>query len=276
MDLITNTIKQKIQNLILENLFKKKINETEKYIAEVLDILYENIPDNKRISYGAYYIIKVLSKFIYEGLGNKKELVYQSLEHVLELNRDYRVSCVCLGILSWYANENSTYIKKIVPFFKDSAIDEDWKMRETSAGFFHSMIKHHPEIMKSYLEIFSTDLNPKLRRFASETLRPVAENRWIQKKPDYSLSILRGMFTESSAYPRTSVGNNLSDLARKNPDLIFDIVKDLVQSGNKNSYWIPYRTCRNLVKKKPIKVMDLLLVDEYKYKKNRYKRIDYI
>jgi len=66
-----------------------------------------------------------------------------------------------------------------VPFFKVSAIDEDWKMRETSARFFHSMIKHHPEIMKSYLQIFSTDSNPKLRRFASETLRPVAENRWI-------------------------------------------------------------------------------------------------
>ena len=84
------------------------------------------------------------------------------------------------------------------------------------------------------------------------------------------------MFTESSAYPRTSVGNNLSDLARKNPDLIYNIVKDLVQNGNKNSYWIAYRACRNLVKKEPIKVMDLLLIDEYKYKKNHYKRIDYL
>jgi len=84
------------------------------------------------------------------------------------------------------------------------------------------------------------------------------------------------MLTESSAYPRTSVGNNLSDLARKNPDLIYNIVKDLVQNGNKNSYWIAYRACRNLVKKEPIKVMDLLLIDEYKYKKNRYKRIDYL
>jgi len=97
MDLITNNIKQKIQNLILENLFKKNINETEKGIAEVLDILYENIPDNKRISYGAYYTIKILSKFIFEGLGNKKELVYQSLVLVLELNRESCVVC-----LSWY------------------------------------------------------------------------------------------------------------------------------------------------------------------------------
>jgi 3-methyladenine DNA glycosylase AlkC len=83
------------------------------------------------------------------------------------------------------------------------------------------------------------------------------------------------MFRESSPYPRTSVGNNLSDLARKLPDLVCDLVRGLVDSGDKNSYWIAYRACRNLVKKDPIKVMDLLKTDEYKYKKRRYKRDDY-
>lgn len=33
--------------------------------------------------------------------------------------------------------------------------------------------------------------------------------------------------------------------------------------------------CRNLVKKEPLKVMDLLEVDEYRYKKKRYMRDDY-
>jgi cytochrome bd-type quinol oxidase subunit 1 len=38
--------------------------------------------------------------------------------------------------------------------------------------------------------------------------------------------------------------------------------------------WIVLGTiaCRNLVKKEPIKVMDLLKVDEYKYKKRIHKR----
>ena len=53
------------------------------------------------------------------------------------------------------------------------------------------------------------------------------------------------------------------------------LVEELVNSGDKNSYWIAYRACRNLVKKEPIKVMDLLKIDEYKYKKRVYVRDDY-
>ena len=71
------------------------------------------------------------------------------------------------------------------------------------------------------------------------------------------------------------MGNNLSDLARRLPDLVYELVKELVESGDKNSYWIAYRACRNLVKKEPIKVMDLLRVDEYKYKNRIYQRNDY-
>jgi 3-methyladenine DNA glycosylase AlkC len=71
------------------------------------------------------------------------------------------------------------------------------------------------------------------------------------------------------------VGNNLSDLARHLPNLVFELVEELVASGDRNSYWIAYRACRNLVKKEPTKVMNLLHVDEYRYKKRVYRRSDY-
>jgi hypothetical protein len=64
---------------------------------------------------------------------------------------------------------------------------------------------------------------------------------------------------------------NLSNLARKLPDLVYGLVKELVGSGDKNSYWIAYRACRNLVKKDPLRVMDLLKVDEI-YKRDDYQR----
>ena len=129
--------------------------------------------------------------------------------------------------------------------------------------------------MKPYLLKWVKSENSNVRRFVAETLRPVQENRWFYKKPDYPLSILRHLFKEIASYPRTAVGNNLSDLARQLPDMVYNLVKDLVESGDKNSYWIAYRACRNLVKKEPIKVMDLLKVDEYKYKNRIHKRSDY-
>jgi 3-methyladenine DNA glycosylase AlkC len=129
--------------------------------------------------------------------------------------------------------------------------------------------------VKQYLLKLTKSEDPNIRRFVSETLRPVKENRWFYKEPEYPLSILRNLFRESSEYPRTSVGNNLSDLARHLPDRVLELVEELVASGDRNSYWIAYRACRNLVKKEPIRVMNLLHVDEYRYKKRVSRRIEY-
>jgi len=129
--------------------------------------------------------------------------------------------------------------------------------------------------MSEYLLELVKSEDANTRRFVAETLRPVQENRWLYKNPDYPLSILKNLFKESSPYPRTSVGNNLSNLARQLPDLVYGLVKELVDSGDKNAYRIAYRACRNLVKEEPDRVMDLLSVDDYIYKKRRYRRNDY-
>ena len=138
--------------------------------------------------------------------------------------------------------------------------------------FFRKLIKTYPEEMSKFLLELVKSEDANTRRFVAETLRPVQENRWFYKNTDYPLSILKNMFKESSPYPRTSVGNNLSDLARQLPELVYGLVKELVDSGDKNAYWIAYRACRNLVKKEPVRVMDLLNVDDYIYKKRRYMR----
>ncbi len=51
-------------------------------------------------------------------------------------------------------------------------------------------------------------------------------------------------------------------------------MKKLAGSGNDNSYWIAYRACRNLVKKEPVLVMDILKIDRYKYKDRDVERKD--
>jgi 3-methyladenine DNA glycosylase AlkC len=68
------------------------------------------------------------------------------------------------------------------------------------------------------------------------------------------------------------VGNNLSDLSKHHPDLIFSIVEELVATGDQNSHWIAYRACRNLVREYPERVMDALGVDEYRYKDRYFSR----
>jgi 3-methyladenine DNA glycosylase AlkC len=272
MNILNAEVGRKIQNDIIGPVLQGKYALSIINIVPIVDELYANIPDNKRISYGIVHVVKTLSEYLYTHLVEIDAPVYRIASRMFDESDDFKGKGVSLGILSYYGLGD---YKKALPYFESAAASSDWEVRELAQMFFRKLIKKYPGEMKEYLLKLVKSKDANIRRFVAETLRPVQENRWFYKNPDYPLSILKNMFRESSSYPRTSVGNNLSDLARQLPDLVYDLVKELVDSGDKNSYWIAYRACRNLVKKDPVKVMDLLKVDEYKYKKRIYQRIDY-
>ena len=272
MNILNAEVERKIQEGIIKPALAGEYAVAIGNISPIADELYANIPDNKRISYGIVHVVKTLSEYLYTHLVDIDAPVYQVASHIFEESDDSQSKGVSLGILSYYGLGD---YKKALPYFESAAASSDWEVRELAQMFFRKLIKKHPGEMKKYLLKLVKSKDANIRRFVAETMRPVQENRWFYRNPDYSLSILKNMFTESAQYPRTSVGNNLSDLARRLPDLVYDIVKELVDSGDKNSYWIAYRACRNLVKKDPVKVMDLLKVDEYKYKKRIHKRSGY-
>lgn len=137
------------------------------------------------------------------------------------------------------------------------------------------LVKAYPvELREWYLKTVESE-NELLRRFCTESIRPVADNKWFKKNPEFCFEVLEKQYTESKEYPRASVGNSLSDWARIDKERVFKIVEKLAYNGNKNSYWIAYRACRNLIKTDPIRVMNLLVIDEYKYKKRFYHRTDF-
>ena len=272
MNLLTSELEAQIQNDILAPVLQKKYWRAMEWINPVLQELYDNIPDNKRISYGRVHTIKVLAKYLYTNLNEASAPVFEIASQLYAVSETNLSKGVALGIL---ADHGVTDYQPVLPFFESAAASPDWNLREFTQMFFRRLIKAHPAEMQEFLLRLVKSEDPNLRRFVSETLRPVQENKWFYKEPDYSLTVLRHLFRESAPYPRTSVGNNLSDLARRLPELVYGLVEELVASENKHSYWIAYRACRNLVKREPVRVMDLLQVDEYKYKKAVYKRGDY-
>ena len=269
MQIINHDIETKIQQDVIANVLQGKYASATKHVADVLKELYDSIPESKRTSFGRVYTVQLLSKYLFSRLVRTDAKVYEIGTTLFERSKDFQSKGIALGILSFHGIDD---YEKVLPFFEASALSDDWNMREFAQMFFRKLIQKWPDEMKQYLLKLTESENPNIRRFVSETLRPVKENRWFYKNPNYSLSILRNLFRESSEYPRTSVGNNLSDLARHLADLVFEVVRELVASGDRNSYWIAYRACRNLVKKQPIRVMTLLRVDEYRYKKRVYRR----
>ena len=272
MNILTPEVETRIQSDIINLALQGEYDLARGNIIQVIDELYANIPDNKRISYGIVHVVKTLSEYLYTHLVEIDAPVYLIASHMFKKSDDFKGKGVSLGMLSFYGLGD---YKRALPYFEYTAASSDWKMREFAQMFFRKLIKKHPGEMKEYLLKLVKSEDANIRRFVAETLRPVQENRWFYRNPDYPLPILRNMFKESSPYPRTSVGNNLSDLARRLPDLVYDLVAELVNSGDENSYRIAYRACRNLVKRDPVKVMDLLKVDEYRYKKRIHKRSGY-
>ena len=272
MKFLNEAIEAQIQTDLLVHLIAGEYAKAIENLMGVLDSIYDAIPEKKRISYGRYTTVKELAKYLYDEAVTNGLPVVEIGAAILGSAKDVRAKGVGLGMLSFYGVEDH---KAVLPYFERAAQSEDWELREYAQGMCRKIVKAHPAEMRFHLLRFVKSENANLRRFVSEMLRPAVENKWLYDDLDYSLSILRHLFTESDAYPRTSVGNNLSDIARREPELAFQLVDELMALEDKNAAWIATRACRNLVKEHPIRVMDALGVDEYRYKKNVYRREDF-
>lgn len=231
------------------------------------DEMYASIPEKQRIGRGITWVVQRIALLFAHTCGNDTDLRRAGLDLAAILAPDDILLGVPIFIMGEYGKKHP---REIYDFFAGMATSSDWVIREFAQGGFRPVVTPNRETVLPWLKKMAMDKNPNRRRFAAETLRPVTDNRWMYKEPEYSLSVLRLMFRETHPYPRTSVGNNLSDLSRRQPELIYIIVKELIELQDDNSTWIATRACRNLVKEDPRRVIDLLGIEEYHYKDRHY------
>lgn len=184
-------------------------------IAEALAVLINqiknDIPEKRRISTGRYSIVKALGSAFYPLLEEAGIRVLNFAEEIfLNPEHDPFVRSIAIQIFSLYDMKTAD-LDSVLPYFEKAAADEDWITRESASGLVRKLTKAFPEQVRSwYLELVKSD-NPNQRRFVSESLRPVVENRWFHKDPKYALGVISHLYNEAAPYPRTSVGNSLSD-----------------------------------------------------------------
>jgi 3-methyladenine DNA glycosylase AlkC len=254
---------------ILHDMQAGRITEGIARLRVLKDSIYAAIPAKQRISRGITWVVERISDCFVQVCQDDEMLRWTAQALFDHLEKTDLLLGAPIFLMAEYGKGHPA---GVFAFFAGAAGSESWVIREFAASAFRRVIGPNKALVQDWLAQLAQAADPKQRRFASETLRPVVANKWINQAPEYSLAVLRLMFREAHPYPRTSVGNNLSDLSRRQPELIFSLVQDLVKSGDPNSAWIAYRACRNLVKKEPGRVMDLLGVDEYHYKDRNYFR----
>lgn len=265
----------RIKTIVCES-DKLSVEEFSSQIKEIIYAVYDEIPEKKRISYGRYSVVLRVGTIFYKLYKHDFANLYRYFSDLFYLsNIDEYVKVFALQMLSLSVSCIEE-LNKVMKIFIDAAKTEEWQLRESAVGVIRKLIKKFPAEMHNYYMEMSVSENDNIRRFVSESLRPVVENKFFHDNPEYAFAILRNMYEENAEYPRVSVGNNLSDWMRINSEVTLPELRCLINRNNENSHKIAYRACRNYIKKSPLDVFELLNIDFYKYKDKKYWKKDYV
>ncbi|MGB6296154.1 MAG: hypothetical protein WBF90_08200 [Rivularia sp. (in: cyanobacteria)] len=137
----------------------------------------------------------------------------------------------------------------------DIALDSLEKMTlHFSAEFaIRPFILQHPEKTLPRLMEWASHRDWRVRRLASEGSRPRLP--WsIQLKPfienpSFIIGILNQLYNDPNLVVRRSVGNNLNDIAKDNPEIVVETAQQWWDSGDEFARWTVRHGLRTLVKK---------------------------
>ncbi|SFV67319.1 DNA alkylation repair enzyme [hydrothermal vent metagenome] len=208
--------KEKFIKLIFNSEFKDL--ELKQRMNHTANVLRQFMPDDVN------YVLKIVAK--YQQLGIKEEVVeFMFLpEYIANFYlEDYEKSIVVL--------------EKITEF--------------TSCEFaVRAFIKKYPQMMEQ-MKKWSLSSNQHIRRLASEGCRPRLP--WaialpqFKNNPQAVLSILENLKNDESEYVRRSVANNLNDISKDNPNIVFKIAKNWLGNNERTDKLVKH-ACRSLLK----------------------------
>ena len=110
----------------------------------------------------------------------------------------------------------------------------------------------HQERTLSRLKEWVSDPDPHVRRLCSEGSRPRLP--WAPRIPAFVedpspiLTILESLKSDQSSYVRRSVANNLGDIAKDHPDLVFEICESWLSDATKEVKWVIRHALRHPAK----------------------------
>ncbi|MDX8388253.1 MAG: DNA alkylation repair protein [Ghiorsea sp.] len=112
-------------------------------------------------------------------------------------------------------------------------------------------IIQYPEKMMRQMKDWAEHDNEHVRRLASEGCRPRLP--WAMQLPAFIqnptavLEVLEKLKFDESLYVRRSAANNLNDIAKDNPEIVYQIAKAWL-GQNKETDWLVKHACRTLLK----------------------------
>jgi 3-methyladenine DNA glycosylase AlkC len=124
--------------------------------------------------------------------------------------------------------------------------------RFTAEGAIRPFLQKYPEQTLKMLERWAEDKSPFARRLASEGTRPrlplAPRLPQFIKDPRPVLKLLDKLKADPTLLVRRSVANNLNDIAKDNPDIVVETLREWQKSQDKDTQWLINHASRTLIK----------------------------
>lgn len=123
-----------------------------------------------------------------------------------------------------------------------------------SAEFsIRTFLQHKQTDTLRTLKVWATDPSEHVRRLVSEGTRPrlpwALRLRAFQQDPRPVLALLELLKDDPSLYVRRSVANNLNDIGKDHPALLYETVERWSKNASDNRQWIIRHALRSAVKR---------------------------
>ena len=125
-------------------------------------------------------------------------------------------------------------------------------MRFSAEFAIRPFFRDHPDLTLRTVTRWLAHPNPHVRRLVSEGSRPrlpwgIRLHGFVQN-PAPLIPLLTALRDDPSEYVRTSVANNLNDIAKDHPDLVARLAGDWMTGAETNRQRLIKRACRTLIK----------------------------
>lgn len=196
----------------------------------------------------AKHIAAALHRHLPSDVPSALDIIVRALPKPPEVEENQEFSSFIYMPFTIYVAEHG------LPHF-DEAMRANYELtqRFTAEFSIRPYLMHHQERTLDTLHKWVNDPSHHVRRLVSEGTRPrlpwASRLPAFQKDPKPVLSLLEKLKDDPSLYVRRSVANNLNDIGKDNPDVLFSTAKKWLKGASANRTWVVHHALRSSIKR---------------------------
>ncbi len=217
--------------------------DTERFVSDALEG-YEALELKPR----ARHIARVLRQHLPQDYVRAVEVLTASLGPKIEQTENFGMSAFLYFPHVMFVAEYG-----LEHFDVSMSFQYELTQRFTAEFSIRPYLEKYPEATLAQLHLWATDSSPHVRRLVSEGSRPrlpwASHLKRFQQDPRPVLALLELLKDDPELYVRRSVANNLNDIGKDHPDLLFETAHRWLQGASEERRWLVRHALRSAVKR---------------------------